>query len=138
MERVSTLSGSSAAIRRLVQRARQDPYFLGWTLSKYQYRHCLNDQQLAQRLECTLKALERLSICRLPDDLKEEFHQEVRQIAKFSPCNCDRLVQLLREVAAISVLADGFAENENGFLLAARHRKPHGDDNPPEAKGDKD
>jgi hypothetical protein len=86
------------------------------------------DQQLAQWLKCSESDLAQLSLCRLPDDKKSEYQQDVRKIAAFATCDPDRLVQLLREVASWEALQGGSRELAGGFLLAARDRKPEGDD----------
>ena len=115
-------------IQRFVNRARKDTFFLGWALSVYQETHSIDDHQLAQWLECDLNALDRLALCRLPDDKSGKFQHDVKQIAKFGPCNADRLVQLLREVVSISSLRGEVLEDASGLLMAARDRKPGGED----------
>ncbi len=119
---METRSASSKALGKLVDRSRKDPFFLGWALAQYQAAHGLDDQQLTEWLECSSTALDRLALCRLPDDGKRQFREEVQRIAEFARCDADRLVSLLREVAAFSTLR-GVA-GDVALLIAARDRKP--------------
>ena len=68
------------------------------------------------------------ALCRLPDDKKDGFQQDVRKIAAFAACNPDRLVQVFREAASWEALQEGGEELSDGFLLAARDHKPDDDD----------
>jgi hypothetical protein len=115
-------------IHLIVNRARKDTFFLGWALSIYQETHFIDAHQLAQWLECAPKALAKLALCRLPDDKSDKFQHDVKKIAKFGSCNADRLVQLLREVVSISSLRGEVIEDTSGLLMAARDRKPGGED----------
>lgn len=128
MEKLPIERHKSEALQRLVERARRDAFFVGRALAIYQRLHDMGDPQLAQRLECSVPDLNRLTLCRLPDDKKDSFPQDVRKIAAFAACNPDRLVQLLREVASCEALQGDCQELGNGFLLAARDHKPDGDD----------
>src|SRR5215472_6025236 len=111
---------NSKAFSKLVERTRMDPFFLGWALEKYKTIHSSDDQQLSHWLQCSVENLGRLSLCRLPQDNKETFQRDVQQIANFTACNANRLVQLLREVASLSSLQEGSEESRTGFLMAAR------------------
>jgi hypothetical protein len=128
MEKLPREQLKTGAMQRLVERTRQDAFFVGRALAVYQKLHDMDDPQLAQRLKCSLSDLTRLALCRLPDDKKVGFQHDVRKIAAFAACDPDRLVQLLREVAAWDALQGDNQEVADGFLLAARDRKPEGDD----------
>jgi hypothetical protein len=128
MEKLSRAHPKAEALRRLVDRARQDSFFVGRALAVYQRLHEMDDQQLAHWLKCSGPDLARLSLCRLPDDKKNEFRQEVRKIAAFAACDPDRLVEVLRGASAWEALQEGGEELVAGFLLAARDRKPEGED----------
>jgi hypothetical protein len=136
MEKLPKESHKAEALRRLVERARRDAFFVGRALAIYQKLHDLDDQQLVQWLECSKDNLTRLALCRLPDNKKGEYQQDVRKIAAFATCDPDRLVQLLREVASWDALQGGSREVADGFLLAARDHKPDGDDDLPGPLGD--
>ncbi len=127
MENVFIEKLKREALRRLVERARQDAFFVGWALGVYQKLHGLDDQQLAQWMKCSEQDLTRLALCRLPEG-KSKFQRDVKKIAAFAACNPDRLVQLLREAASWDSLQGDGQELGEGFLLAARDRKPEGDD----------
>ncbi len=114
---------NSKASRKMVERSHQDPFFLGWALKKYETIHSWDRQHLSEWLECSPAALSRLSLCRLPQDIKERFQRDVQQVAIFAPCNVNRLIKLLREVASLSSLQEGSKETTAGLLMAARDRK---------------
>jgi hypothetical protein len=138
MAKLPTERHKAEALRCLVDRARQDAFFVGRALAIYQRLHDMDDPQLAQRLECSVPDLNRLTLCRLPDDKKDSFPQDVRKIAAFAACDPDRLVQLLREVASWDALQGDSQARANGFLLAARDRKPDGDDDLSGPSGDQE
>lgn len=124
MEKKSVRESGSVKPRKwIVARAREDPFFVGKALVEYETVHDIDDRQLAGWLECNPLALARLALCRMPDNTEEDFQQQVRQISEFVPCNADRLVQLVREVAAFSALREGAHDTSTGLLLAARDRK---------------
>ena len=124
------------ALRRLVERARQDAFFIGRALAVYQQLHGLDDQQLAQWLECSEADLNRLALCRLPDDKSDGVQRGVRKIAAFAACNPDRLVQVLREATAWDAFQGDSQDPAHGFLLAARDHKPGSDDDSSGPVGD--
>ena len=125
---------SRAAFRRLVERAEKDPFFLGRAIAVYREVHGLVDSELSRWLGCpSTKALDRLRLCRLPDDPPEVFAREVRRIAEFVPCNADRLVWLLREAAALEAIRSGGASADR-TLLAARDKRPQDEDSKPDEK----
>ena len=129
MEKLPSKSLKAEALSRLVERTRRDAFFVGRALAVYQKLHGLDDQHMAQWMECSEDDLARLALCRLPDDKKDGFQQDVRKIAAFAACNPDRLVQVLREAASWDALQEGGQELTNGFLLAARDHKPEDDNN---------
>ena len=128
MEKLPSKPLKAEALRRLVERIRRDAFFIGRALAVYQQLHGLDDQQLAQWLECSTDNLIRLALCRLPDDKSDGFQQDVRKIAAFAACNPDRLVQVLREAASWDAFQGDSQDPAHGFLLAARDHKPGGDD----------
>jgi hypothetical protein len=128
MAKLPTEHHKAEALHRLVAKARKDAFFVGRALAIYQRLHDMDDPQLAQRLECSVSDLNRLALCRLPDDKRIGYQQDVRKIAAFAACDPDQLVQLLREVASWDALQGDSQERANGFLLAARDHKPDGDD----------
>lgn len=116
----------SRRLRRLVARAREDYFFLGHTLSEYQKLNGMDDDRLAVFLKCRRETLNRLALCRKPDVDSREFAHDLRRIANFAACDADRLVQLLRYVAALQSLPVENTQTARGFLMAARDRREDG------------
>lgn len=110
------------------RRASTDAFFLGRALAEYQAVHGIDDRKLAEMLQCSLEALARLALCRRPDDQAATFREEVQRIATFTSCNAERLVELLREVAAVASLREeGSDASSQGLLMAARDRRSSGE-----------
>lgn len=112
------------AWHRLIGKAEREPFFLGSALVAFSEARGLTDRTLAEWLVCSLEALDRLKLCRRPDDREAAFGEEIRRIAAFAPCDPLRLVELHREVAALAALAGESPADGSGFLLAARDRQP--------------
>jgi hypothetical protein len=110
--------------RRLVDRSRRDPLFVGWALGQYGQVHGLTEDQVLTWLECRGDRRDQLALCRLPDPDESAFPASIRRIADFVGCKADRLVQLFRQVAALVALREGDAGAAGrGLLMAARDRK---------------
>lgn len=122
-------------MRWMVQKARDDAFFLGRMLSEYQETSDLDDLALAAALQCTPKALSRLVLCRCPDDQTDTFGQEVQAIAAFADCNADALMQVVRQVAAIRALRAEDGQFAGGLLMAARDRHDHEHEEKPGGPG---
>lgn len=112
----------SSNVGWMVERARDDAFFLGKMLSEYQEANSLDDRGLAAALRCTPQALSRLVLCRCPDDRAASFAQQVQAIATFAACSADALIQLLRQVAAMRALRAQSGKSTGGLLMAARDR----------------
>lgn len=136
------------SIEKVVDRVREDSFFLGKILSEYEALHGINDKQLAHYLECGHDKLARLFLCSIPRETNQQFQKDVARIADFANCNANKLITILREIGSIIALR-GEASNENasGLLMAARDRhderkdnnadassKPESDDNAGEKK----
>ncbi|MFZ5448915.1 MAG: hypothetical protein ACOZFS_09805 [Thermodesulfobacteriota bacterium] len=137
MEKPPLENFKTEARRRLMERARQDAFFVGWALALYQRLHDMDDPQLARWLQCSDSDLTKLALCRRPDGNQKGFQQDVGKIAAFAACHPDRLVQVLREVAVWDALKEENQEVARGFLLAARDRKLEGDDSSGPSEGGK-
>lgn len=110
---------------RLIERASNDAFFLGHALRHYKTIHHMDDKALAKWLGCKPDGLERLALCRCPSDSTSTFQSDVERIATFSSCSAERLLRLLREVAAITSLAQASNEfSTETMLMAARDRRP--------------
>ena len=117
------MSNKVKYLQKLVEKANTDRFFVGWSLAQYQAFHDLDEQGLAQFLECDPEHINRLSLCRQPDDQGGQLQDQVRRIAGFGACSPDRLVRLMREVAAFSALQEGTEERQGAMLMAARDRE---------------
>jgi hypothetical protein len=106
----------------MVEKAQDDDFFLGKALSEFQEASVLDAAGLAATLRCAPQALDRLALCRWPDDRDASFVQEVRAIASFAQCDGDALIQVLRQVAAMRALRDLSVSSPDGLLMAARDR----------------
>ena len=114
-------------LRWFARRASTDAFFLGRALAEYQAMHGIDDQKLAEMLQCTIETLARLALCRCPDDQGARFREDVRRIAAFTSCNAAGLAQLLREVAAVASLRkEGSEASSQDLLMAARDRRSSG------------
>lgn len=114
------------ALRRAVELAGENPFFLASAMKAYRSFSGLDDADLAAHLGCSLEDLPRLALCRRPDPDPTVFRKEVEQIAAYASVTAERLAQLLREVESLEALQaaerGGAAASERGFLMAARDR----------------
>jgi len=114
------------AIRRAVELAAENPFFLASALEAYRSLNGLDDTALADYLDCSLEDMIRLAFCRRPGLDPTVFRKEVEQIAAYAPVKAERLAQLLREVESLEALQmaerGGATASGRGFLMAARDR----------------
>lgn len=85
-------------LQPMMDRSRQEPFFLGYVLDRYAKRHALDDEQLVRRLKCDLNRLPHLFICRRPRQDDGEFSRHVADIAAYVPCHEQTLLSILREM----------------------------------------
>jgi hypothetical protein len=71
----------------LVERSREDSFFVGYYLTKLQGANGWSDKLLAAHVGCDPDRLHLLMLCRRPDPMEHEYEQHVRQIAEYVPCN---------------------------------------------------
>lgn len=115
---------TSLWITKFTSKIRKDDYFLGKFIAEYEALNNMSDLQLAKYLECSLDALNRLALCRMPDDIENQFQQDVRRISEFAECNTDRLISLIREINALKALRGKQSTHADPtLLLAARDRR---------------
>src|SRR5258707_631676 len=88
----------------LIRRTQKDSFFVSHALATYKSMLVADDAGLMKLLSCTPEGLDRLALCRFPDDRDTHFTDHVRQIAAFAPCDAEGLLKLLREVAALRSL----------------------------------
>jgi hypothetical protein len=106
--------------RKLIDRATDDPFFVGWALAKYLQIQAINLADLAHRLKCTDEGIDRIALCRLPDHKTVNFAADVQKIAAFGPCNHGALLHVIRTVMSVHVIQETAANSLEGFLMAAR------------------
>jgi hypothetical protein len=119
---------TTSAWGRLLIRSAEDPFFLGSALNAFGMAHGLDLQQLADWLRCPSTSLDRLALCRLPDDKKPRFQEDIRQIAAFVSCDADQLLILVREIATLQALRHPSEPSHESLLMAARDRKKREED----------
>lgn len=108
----------------LIQRAENDSFFVSRVIKRYKALFSLDDSRLMELLNCTTEGLERLALCRFPDDRDDRYREHVRQIAAYVPCDVENLLKLFREVASLDSLHKDAEETiTSGMLMAARDRK---------------
>lgn len=114
------------ALRRAVELAAENPFFLASALRAYRSFNSLDDAALAAHLGCSLEDLPRLALCRRPGLDPTVFRKEAEQIAAYASVRAERLARLLREVESLEALQaaerSGTTTSGRGFLMAARDR----------------
>jgi hypothetical protein len=110
-------------LQRAVERAAEDPFFLGAALAEYRAGEGLDAAGLAARLGGTLEALPRLALCRRPDPADPGFAGAVRRIASWAGVDADALANVVRYAESVAALRRIPARRGHaGSLLAARDR----------------
>lgn len=122
--------------RKLLERAADDPFFVGWALAKYQHIQGINSLDLAHWLKCAPEVINRLALCRLPDPKKGNIVTDVQKIATFGPCDPEALLCLIRTVMSVQVMQEAVVNSSDGFLMAARDRIKSSTDHLEEKKKD--
>jgi hypothetical protein len=104
------------------ERSAQDPASLGYVFAQYRKHEGKSAEELAAMLNCTLKVLDELSLCRRPDP--ERFAEHLRMIEKRFAVAPRRLAAVLRRVEVLDILPaeeeGGTAVRDDSYLLAAR------------------
>jgi hypothetical protein len=112
------------SLANLAQLARTRPGFMASLLDIYQKQRQLNDNQLAEYLECTVEDLTHLALCRRPR-ANSEFRQDVEHIAQHVHANATQLAKLIRNAEAYESLRD---QAHHQSFLAARDREQAAED----------
>lgn len=116
---------SSKVVRRALQRAAADSFFLASALEAYRSLNGLDDGGLIGYLGCSREDLTRLAFCRRPATDAMTFREEVEQIAAYGLVRAETLGELLREVESLEALqaaGGGVTSSGRGLLMAARDR----------------
>lgn len=117
--------------RKLLERAMDDPFFVGWALAGYQRVQGFGTVKLTDLLRCTPEAIDRIALCRLPDHEKGNIASDVLKIASFGPCDPEALLSLIRTTVSVHILQGAAVTSEKApgdLLMAARDRIEMADD----------
>lgn len=129
-----TENREDALLSRLTAAAGKDHFFVGSRLATFQRLNAMNRSALAEYLVCDESDVDRLALCRAPDDLARSFRAEMLKIASYGKCDADRLIELMRRVAAVSVFSAGPSSvSAEDLLLAARDHKESKEPSDPKA-----
>ncbi|MCA9068762.1 MAG: hypothetical protein KDA84_07555 [Planctomycetaceae bacterium] len=82
-------------LQPMVERIKDDPFFLAYCLSRFATDHGLDDATLANRLGCELDRLPHVMLCRYPDPSSNSFSACIRAIAEYVPCDAMALQAIL-------------------------------------------
>jgi hypothetical protein len=109
-------------LKAAAERSAQDPASLGYVFEQYRKHEGKSAEELAAMLDCSLKVLDELSLCRRPE--QERFAEHLRMLEKRFAVDPRRLAAVLRRVEVLDILpADeegGAAVRDDSYLLAAR------------------
>ena len=104
-------------LEKMAERARREPFFLGWLLEQYAAAERLDDAALVAELGCSLTDLRRLRLCRAPRTDAAGLHADVRQLAEALGLDGDRLGRVLRRATVAVKFQSG-----DKIRMAARDR----------------
>lgn len=122
------MTADSDMLNRMVERAQGDPFFFGWVIHNYLTIHSETQEQLANRLSCSLPQLDNLSLCLLPDEHDERFLEKIQKVAQYVGVAQDILLSIIREVQSLGALREISDLETPQMLKAARDRKTKPDD----------
>lgn len=108
----------TARLEALARRVAQNPGFLAFSLADYARSEGIDDPELAARLNCDVRKLSKLRLCRRPRSAPELFQADVMRIASAFDIDLDALIEAVRRADALVALRN--ASDEAGFLMAAR------------------
>lgn len=127
-------NSNSSLLQYAARRAAQDHFFFSEYLIEFRNVRGMAEDQLVQFLGCSPGVLSKLALCRHPDPESPKFRSDVERIAAVFNMQPGPLVQLIREVDTMKVLAKlSLAKQEvpEGLLAAARdvdgEESGHGD-----------
>ncbi len=130
-----------ASLKRLADMASARPSLMSSLMLLYREQEGMDDEQLADFLNCDVEALPRLALCRRPRQAPH-FRGDIETIAAHSGTDASRLARLVRAAEAVQAMRG--APNHAGtssLLMAARDREDLGDigvDTPNSNEGSKD
>ena len=104
-------------LERMAERARREPFFLGYLLEQYAAPQQLSDEGLVAELGCSSTHLRKLRLCRTPRTDEEGLREDVRHLAEALGLDADRLGRVLRRAVVCSKF-----RLDSTSLMAARDR----------------
>jgi hypothetical protein len=112
----------------LVEKAVQDPHFLGWALDRYSKSNNSSISAEVKRIGCDPKREHALCLCRLPSSTAPDFGQVIKKIADEFSCDVKELLMLVRQAQVIDIFSGMPDDSDTGYLMAARDKDK--DDDP--------
>jgi len=104
------------------ERARNEPWTLGWLLSRCCELEDISDDDIATELGCTPDTLHWIYLCRAPS--QAHFSDDIGLIAQRFGLEPTRLAALIRRVDAVAALAAPCHDaSDTVLLMAARDRE---------------
>jgi hypothetical protein len=110
-------------VEAMAERARREPFFLGFVLERYAQAERLDDAGLAAALGCAAEALAGLRLCRAPRADAAGFREDVRRVAEAFALDPVRLAEVVKRSAVLGRLQEQAARADApGLMMAARDR----------------
>lgn len=109
-------------VRMMAERARHEPFFLGYLLERYAVAEQLDDQALATALGCSLDLLPEIRLCGAPRP--DHFLDDIQQIAISFGLDAERWRVILKRATVLARLQES-SNPQTGvnLLMAARERE---------------
>ena len=109
------------------RRAEERPLFWASILKQFRDVRSLNEQDLAQYLDCSVSSLSVIGLCRAPKTSSAHFREDLEEVAEYVGVKSEKLVQVVREVESSLAIGGSSAgppqlANTQSFMLAARDK----------------
>ena len=136
-------------MHELAIRLKSNPSFMSWILATYQKQEHVSETNIIDILNTTPDMFYRLALCKRPDSNRQEFIDEIRQLANYTSIDPAHLANLIRQVEALETFKtmpnplETKAETQTyltstGVLAAARDRDEKHEPAPPADKASED
>lgn len=116
-----------SSLDRLVLLAQGRPNLLAGPLMFYQDQEGLDDQQLADRLGCSIEALPRLALCERPRSAPH-FRADVERIAHYIQADMLQLAMVIRAAESREALRQQGKAVEHTLLVARDNEDEYSDE----------
>jgi hypothetical protein len=104
-------------LENLAHRLENDPFFLACPLMLFARSADLAEEQLAEKLGCSMETLVLVRLCRAPSAEPGKFQKDIMRIASSYQVDADALTQAVRQGQAIYCMRAG---PKAKTLMAAR------------------